>query len=99
MIKRVVKLGIGLLATIVFIPTASAAVEYVKICQVYGQGWNYIPGTSTCINADTGMIKTVVEGGTVINANSALAARVARLEAQLRQFRNQFGIQLPDDRA
>lgn len=28
-----------------------AAVEYVKICTLYGAGFFYIPGTDTCVNA------------------------------------------------
>jgi hypothetical protein len=28
----------------------SAAVEYVKICSLYGDGFFYIPGTDTCVN-------------------------------------------------
>ncbi len=30
---------------------AAAAVEYVKICSLYGYGFYYIPGTDTCLNA------------------------------------------------
>jgi len=29
-----------------------AAVEYVKICSLYGAGFFYIPGTDTCMNAN-----------------------------------------------
>jgi hypothetical protein len=29
-----------------------AAVEYVKICSIYGAGFFYIPGTDTCLNAN-----------------------------------------------
>jgi porin-like protein len=29
-----------------------AAVEYVKICSLYGAGFFYIPGTDTCLNAN-----------------------------------------------
>ncbi len=29
-----------------------AAVEYVKICTLYGAGFFYIPGTDTCVNAN-----------------------------------------------
>jgi Porin subfamily len=30
---------------------AQAAVEYVKICSLYGAGFFYIPGTDTCVDA------------------------------------------------
>ena len=97
MIKRALIFAVSLFATLGFISTASA-VEYVKICQLYGAGWNYIPGTQKCMNADTGLIRAIAEDGTVINVNSALAARVARLEAQLRQVYSQFGMQLPEEK-
>jgi Porin subfamily len=29
-----------------------AAVEYVKVCSLYGAGFFYIPGTDTCMNAN-----------------------------------------------
>ena len=29
-----------------------AAVEYVKVCSLYGAGFFYIPGTDTCVNAN-----------------------------------------------
>lgn len=29
-----------------------AAVEYMKICSLYGAGFFYIPGTDTCVNAN-----------------------------------------------
>lgn len=29
----------------------SAPIEYVKICSLYGDGFFYIPGTDTCVNA------------------------------------------------
>ena len=33
-------------------PTPShAAVEYEKVCSLYGAGFFYIPGTDTCVNA------------------------------------------------
>src|SRR4051812_892648 len=31
------------------LPVRAQAVEYVKICSLYGDGFYYIPGTSTCI--------------------------------------------------
>ncbi|MBR0967347.1 porin [Tardiphaga sp. 538_B7_N1_4] len=31
------------------LPTKAKAVQYVKICSVYGAGFYYIPGTDTCI--------------------------------------------------
>src|SRR5436309_8692988 len=31
------------------LPVKAQPVEYVKICSLYGDGFYYIPGTSTCI--------------------------------------------------
>ena len=31
------------------LPVKAAAVEYVRICSLYGAGFFYIPGTDTCI--------------------------------------------------
>src|SRR6478752_6441300 len=31
------------------LPVKAKAVEYVKICSLYGAGFHYIPGTDTCI--------------------------------------------------
>ncbi|NVN88759.1 MAG: porin, partial [Rhodopseudomonas sp.] len=31
------------------LPLKAKAVEYVKVCSLYGAGFYYIPGTDTCI--------------------------------------------------
>src|SRR6478609_3756457 len=31
------------------LPVKAKAVEYVKVCSLYGAGYYYIPGTETCI--------------------------------------------------
>ena len=31
------------------LPVKAKAVEYVRICSLYGAGFYYIPGTDTCI--------------------------------------------------
>ncbi len=39
-------------ALVLAMPTAGqAAVEYVKVCSIYGAGFFYIPGTDTCVSA------------------------------------------------
>jgi porin-like protein len=40
-------------AVVTLIATAPgfAAVEYVKVCSIYGAGFFYIPGTDTCVDA------------------------------------------------
>ena len=94
--KQALILRVGLLAVAIFMhTTAVAAVEYVRICSLYGKGFYYIPGTSQCINASTGTIITNTEQGP-ISSTSALAIRVAQLEARLQQVYQQFGIQSPE---
>ena len=45
-------------------PCSAQAVEYVKVCSLYGAGFNYIPGTDTCYNPATNDARTQTEGGT-----------------------------------
>jgi hypothetical protein len=42
------------IAALTLLPSAPghAAVEYVKVCSLYGAGFFYIPGTDTCVNAN-----------------------------------------------
>ena len=41
------------------------AVEYVKVCDLYGAFYYYLPGTDICVNANTGHTKKATEGGLV----------------------------------
>src|SRR5690349_6864821 len=55
--KMVKSLLLGSAATLVAVagaqaadlPVKAKAVEYVKVCSLYGAGFYYIPGTDTCI--------------------------------------------------
>src|ERR1700733_3743737 len=47
------------------LPVKAKAVEYVKICSLYGAGFFYIPGTDTCIKL-SGYLRVDV----VVNDNS-----------------------------
>ena len=47
------------------LPVKAKAVEYVRICSLYGAGFYYIPGTDTCIKL-SGYLRTDV----VANTNS-----------------------------
>jgi len=51
-------------ATIMLSPLPAAAVEYVKICTLYGAGFYYIPGTDTCLNVATNDARQQTAGGT-----------------------------------
>jgi hypothetical protein len=57
------------------------AQEYVYLCDRYGVGFFYIPGTEQCYKPDTGEIRYETEDGTVFT-ETAFAARVRELEAQ-----------------
>jgi len=54
---------------------AFAAMEYVRVCDAFGTGWFYIPGTETCYNANTGETKKDSEFG-VINGESKMLEQV-----------------------
>ncbi|MBJ7408127.1 MAG: porin, partial [Bradyrhizobium sp.] len=45
------------------LPVKAKAVEYVKICSLYGAGFYYIPGTDTCIKLG-GYLRAEVALGT-----------------------------------
>ncbi|MFZ2156669.1 MAG: porin [Bradyrhizobium sp.] len=46
------------------LPAKAKAVEYVKICSLYGAGYSYIPGTDTCIKlGGYARIDTTFNGG------------------------------------
>src|ERR1700760_1372277 len=47
------------------LPIKAKAVEYVKVCSLYGPGFYYIPGTDTCIKLG-GYLRADV----VVNGNS-----------------------------
>ena len=47
------------------LPVKAKAVEYVKVCSLYGPGFYYIPGTDTCIKLG-GYLRTEI----VANSNS-----------------------------
>jgi hypothetical protein len=46
------------LAGFVLATSAQAGpVEYVRVCDAYGTGYFYIPGTETCVHANTGQTR------------------------------------------
>jgi hypothetical protein len=61
-------------------PASAQPVEYVRVCDAYGTGWFYIPGTEQCLKVATGEIRIETEDGTVVT-QSELAARVEDLES------------------
>ncbi len=62
------------------LPVKAKAVEYVKVCSLYGAGFYYIPGTDTCIRIGGYLRAEVTVGGnasdnTFQNGASALGLR------------------------
>ena len=45
------------------LPVKAKAVEYVKVCSLYGAGFYYIPGTDTCIRIGGYLRAEVTFGG------------------------------------
>ncbi|OKO87666.1 polymerase [Bradyrhizobium sp. NAS80.1] len=63
------------------LPVKAKAVEYVKICSLYGAGFYYIPGTDTCIKLGGYLrVETALNSNSVFNgAYSGVAGAQNRL--------------------
>src|SRR6476620_6367605 len=48
-------------------PATAQAVEYVKICSLFGAGFYYLPGTDICHNPVTGDARVLTEGGVLVS--------------------------------
>jgi Porin subfamily len=67
-------------------PVKAAAVQYVKICSLYGDGFYYIPGTDTCLKMG-GYLRIQSEyfgggGGVIIGANAGGMPQQGREDRQ-----------------
>lgn len=49
--------------------------EYVRVCHRFGVGYQYIPGTETCVRVDTGQTAVEAENGPVYG-KTELAERI-----------------------
>lgn len=47
------------------VPQAAQAQSFVELCAHYGIGYFYIPGTDTCVNANTGETREDSSSGTI----------------------------------
>jgi len=66
------------------LPVKAKAVEYVKICSLYGAGFFYIPGTDTCIKLGGYLrVDTTFNGGIYDLTDQQIRERTARMLAQL----------------
>jgi hypothetical protein len=67
------------------LPVKAKAVEYVRICSLYGAGFYYIPGTDTCIK-----IGGYVRADVVFNSNADNTGNVSGQGGAGNRFRNDF---------
>jgi len=57
-------LSFGLVAAVLgFASNSAVAVEYTKVCTLFGPGYYYAPGTDTCYNPTTGVAKELTQAG------------------------------------
>jgi hypothetical protein len=75
--RAIVVVAIAALALMTNLPSG-AAVEYVKVCSLYGAGFFYIPGTDTCTQA-----KQIVDDQFAIARASTRAATGTAMAASL----------------
>src|SRR5215469_3791259 len=64
LVKRSLMCVIVVLACAGLAPSGYAQVEYVRVCSLYGAGFNYIPGTDICRNEITGDAREQTAYGT-----------------------------------
>src|SRR2546421_5949786 len=74
------------------LPVKAKAVEYVKICSLYGAGFYYIPGTDTCIKLG-GYLR--VE--TALATNSVYDGRVAGVGGANNRYTNYYTARSRED--
>ena len=74
---------------------AAAPAEYVRVCDAYGQGWYYIPGSETCLKPETGETRTETEFGTYYGQTD-LANRLAESEAAVADLQRRFDAAFQD---
>jgi hypothetical protein len=55
--------AITIAAIVMLRPSTASAVEYVKVCSLFGAGYFYFPGTDTCIDVATNDARQVTAGG------------------------------------
>src|SRR6476660_2926704 len=67
------------------LPVKAKAVEYVRICSLYGAGFYYIPGTDTCIKLG-GYLRAEV----ALNSNSVYDGQTASVAGARNRLTNDF---------
>ncbi|WP_158669772.1 porin [Bradyrhizobium guangdongense] len=74
------------------LPVKAKAVEYVKICSLYGAGFYYIPGTDTCIKLG-GYLRAEV----ALNAGGNYSAQYNGVSAANNRLTNYYSMRARED--
>src|SRR5689334_10185869 len=74
------------------LPVKAKAVEYVRICSLYGAGFWYIPGTDTCIKLG-GYLRAEV----ALNTNSVYDGQTASVAGARNRLSNDFTARARED--
>lgn len=80
-LKRFLLLGAVVLSAMLPGVSSAAPIEYVKICSLYGTGYVYIPGTTTCMHVSTGETREQTASG-IVYGQTDLARRIEEQEHQ-----------------
>ena len=72
------------------LPMKAKAVEYVKVCSLYGAGYYYIPGTDTCIKIGGFVRFDTAWNGEVSGASPYVSRRYNDADANRYQWRTRF---------
>ncbi|MGC2774398.1 MAG: porin, partial [Bradyrhizobium sp.] len=67
------------------LPIKAKAVEYVKVCSLYGAGFYYIPGTDTCIK-----LGGYLRADTIFNGNGSYNNAVTAPSSLQNRYSNYF---------
>ena len=74
------------------LPVKAKAVEYVKICSLYGAGFYYIPGTDTCIKLG-GYLRAEV----ALNTNSSFSGQLTGNNGARNRLTNYYTMRARED--
>ncbi|MCK1380988.1 porin, partial [Bradyrhizobium sp. 24] len=74
------------------LPVKAKAVEYVKVCSLYGAGFYYIPGSDTCIKLG-GYLRAEV----ALNAGGNYSAQYNNVFAANNRLTNYYSMRARED--
>jgi opacity protein-like surface antigen len=68
----------GARAADVIVPVAPEPAEYVRICDVYGTGFYYIPGTETCLKIGGYVRYKIIAAGNLEDTSTSTTSPTAK---------------------